>query len=493
MSWNSGIEPVAVSPIDPANTSSSGQPAFVSVIIASYNQAHFLHEAIESVLAQTYAGRELIVVDDGSTDGTQEIAQRYPDLSYVYQENAGPSAARNAGVKRSRGEYLVFLDADDRLLPEALQIGVESLQQHPNCAFASGFCRLIVADGSLLSQPTQPRIESDFYLEMLRRNYIWCPGSVIYRRIAFQAVGGFNESLGRGEDYDLFLRITREHPIVCHDNFVADYRLHGASRSSNYSRMLEDILGILDAQGEFVRGSARHIEALESGRAYWRERYESLRLADEILEIAEAALPPDAAVAIATGGRNELLKLGSRRVWHFPQAPATSPGRLFQQGAQGVVAVPWIEADMRYEFRLFGGNNGSTELAALSVVGVPKTEVNPESPPAPVGSAQLMAWPNPVAAPERFGRTTISWNTNDGSEGRIYLSQGGDYDDSLPQHNEEAISRLEAIRTLGAQYLILPKTAFWWLEKYPRFREQLETKYITVLTDKNCCLIFDLR
>ena len=98
-----------------------------------------------------------------------------------------------------------------------------------------------------------------------------------------------------------------------------------------------------------------------------------------------------------------------------------------------------------------------------------------------------------MPAPNRFGRTTISWNTGDGSDGRIYLSQGGTYDNSLPQDNEEAISRLEAIRSRGAQYLVLPKTAFWWLEKYPGFREHLETRYIPIVSDKSYCIIFDLR
>ena len=469
------------------------EPGFVSIIIACYNQAHFLGEAIESALAQTYSSREIIVVDDGSTDNTAEVARRYPALRYIFQENAGPSAARNTGVGNSHGEYLVFLDADDRLLPDALKMGVASLRQHPDCAFVSGFCRLVVADGSLLSQPQQPCIDRDHYLELLRRNYIWCPASVIYRRSAFEAVHGFNESLGRGEDYDLFLRITRDCPVFCHKQFVADYRLHRATRSADYSLMLQDMLSALDAQSDFIKGSERHVEAFRSGKAYWRNRYECLQLADRILEIAKATLPPDAAVAIATGGRNELLKLGSRRVWHFPQANTASPGRLFQQGAQGVIEVPWIEAGMRYEFRLFGGTNESTELAALSVVGVPKAEAKTNSPPAPEHSTRLTASPNPVPAPNRFGRTTISWNTGDGSDGRIYLSQGGTYDNSLPQDNEEAISRLEAIRSRGAQYLVLPKTAFWWLEKYPGFREHLETRYIPIVSDKSYCIISDLR
>ena len=469
------------------------QSGLASIIIACHNQAHFLHDAIESAVTQTYANREIIVIDDGSTDNTAQVAGQYSAVRYLYQKNAGPSAARNAGVKNSRGEYLVFLDADDRLLPDALNVGLEYLQQHPDCAFASGFCRLIVADGSVLSQPEQPYVTRDHYLEMLRRNYIWCPASVIYRRNAFESVDGFNESLGRGEDYDLFLRLTRDYPVFCHKRFVADYRLHGATRSRDYASMLQDTLSALDAQWNFVKGSDCHVEALRAGRRYWQDRYQTLDLADRIFEIAEATLAPDASVAVATGGKNELLKLGGRRAWHFPQTEGFDRTRIFQRGAQGIVEVPWIEAGMRYEFRLFGGRHCTTELAVLSVTGVaniePVTNIAAIAPRPPY----LTASPNPVPAPERFGRTTISWNTGDASEGGIYLSQGGTYDSCIPQDGKEAIDRLEAIRSRGAQYLVFPTTAFWWLEHYGSFRKHVEARYPTVVMDNNCCIIFDLR
>src|ERR671912_965329 len=109
----------------------------VSVVIPCYNQAHFLGEAIESVLSQTYPHFEIVVVDDGSTDNTQEVAARYPGVRYIRQENQGLAGARNAGIRRSNGSYLVFLDADDRLLPEALEVGLEHLNAHPECAFVS--------------------------------------------------------------------------------------------------------------------------------------------------------------------------------------------------------------------------------------------------------------------------------------------------------------------------------------------------------------------
>src|ERR687890_1245755 len=100
----------------------------VSVVIPCYNQAHFLGEAIESVLAQSYKDFEIIVVDDGSPDNTSEVAARYPGVRCVRQENQGLAGARNTGIRESKGEYLVFLDADDRLLAEALEVGVKNLE-----------------------------------------------------------------------------------------------------------------------------------------------------------------------------------------------------------------------------------------------------------------------------------------------------------------------------------------------------------------------------
>ena len=468
------------------------ESGLVSVIIPCYNQAQFLPEAIESASAQTYPHREIIVVDDGSTDGTTKVAADYAALQYIRQENSGVSAARNTGLKKSRGEHLVFLDADDRLLPEALQIGVDSLREHADCAFASGHCRLIVADGSLLATPEQAEVSNDHYLALLRRNYIWCPGSVIYRRSTFDIVGGFDPSLGPGADYDLYLRIARALPVFSHNRFVVDYRLH-KSMSSNHSLMLREALKALESQWNFLKASPSHVAAFKSGRRYWQDYYHSLEMSDKILETVEVYLPPHAMVAVATGGKRDFLKLGGLCARHFPQAKSDGRGRLFRQGPKGFAEVPWIEAGMQYEFRLFRGEKYSEEVAAVSVTGSVDTKSTINADPTPENQAYLIASPNPVPTPNRFGRTAISWNTGDGSEGRIYVSQGGDYDNRRPEDSDEAISHLEDIRAQGAEYLLLPATAFWWLDRYQKFRQHLEDRYQIIARDENTCLIFDLR
>src|SRR5207247_11100212 len=109
----------------------------VSVIIPCYNQAHFLREAIQSALVQTYSQREIFIVDDGSTDNTAEVTAGFAGVRCIRQEKAGVSTARNTGLKESRGEYLVFLRADDRLRPEVLCIVVGCLRHHPGHALAA--------------------------------------------------------------------------------------------------------------------------------------------------------------------------------------------------------------------------------------------------------------------------------------------------------------------------------------------------------------------
>ena len=246
----------------------------VSVIIPCYGQAHFLGEAIESVLGQGYRHKEIIVVDDGSPDHAREVATSYAGVRYIFQENQGLPGARNTGIRESRGTYLVFLDADDRLLPEALQTGVEQLHAHPGCAFASGHHHHIRVDGSPFGKaPAQPPIGADPYRALLLQNYIGMHASVIYRRAIFDAVGGFDGSLKACEDYDMFLRITRDHRVCRFDRLVAQYRLHDESMSRDAARMLRTALTVLRRQWTYVSGNADYVHAYKVGIRTLRKRY----------------------------------------------------------------------------------------------------------------------------------------------------------------------------------------------------------------------------
>jgi glycosyltransferase involved in cell wall biosynthesis len=245
----------------------------VSVIVPCFNQGQYLPDAISSILSQTYRNFEIVLIDDGSTDHTWEVASRYDKIRYVYQENRGLAAARNAGTRESAGSFLVYLDADDVLTPNALEIGVNSLLSHPECAFVSGDHRLVGPDLRPLFKFRARPIQRDHYLALLRGNYIGMHATVMYRRLAVQEAGGFDESLAACEDYDLYLRIARNFAVRCHGNIVADYRQHGTNMSRNPEFMLKWILKVRRAEYPYVKGDPDRERAYTEGDKYVREYY----------------------------------------------------------------------------------------------------------------------------------------------------------------------------------------------------------------------------
>ena len=253
----------------------------ISVVIPCYNQAHYLGEAIESVLAQSYPYFEIVVIDDGSTDNTSEVAGRYPRVRCIRQDNQGLSAARNTGLRHSEGEYVVFLDADDRLLPEALEAGIECLKAHPECVLTFGSYRLIASDGSFLKQRRQPVVDKDGYAALLKRNYIGVPAVVMYRRAVFASVGGFDSSVDASADADMYLRIARRFAVCGHEKVVADYRQHGVNMSGNPARMLRASLTVLRKQRRHAKGNKKYEEAYKAGTRNRRWRYGD-RLVEEV-------------------------------------------------------------------------------------------------------------------------------------------------------------------------------------------------------------------
>ena len=245
----------------------------ISVVITSYNQARFLTDAIESVLAQTHRDYEIVVVDDGSTDHTAAVAGAYPSVRYVYQENQGLAAARNTGWRACAGQFVVFLDADDRLLPSALAAGMSCFRLYPECAFVSGHFRYVNADGRFLNEFPQRYIDRDHYQALLRGNYIGMHSTVMYCRTALEYTDGFNISLKACEDYDLYLRIARTHPVGCHRTLVAEYRQHNANMSSDAVLMLRTVVNVLRSQEVFVASEKHLRHAFQAGLRAWTGYY----------------------------------------------------------------------------------------------------------------------------------------------------------------------------------------------------------------------------
>ncbi len=183
----------------------------VSVIITTYNRRSFLREAVQSVLNQRYEDREIIVVDDGSTDGSFDVVTGLP-LRYVWKENGGVSSARNLGIGLARGEYLAFLDVDDLWKKEKLRIQIEMMK---GTQYALSYTDEIwLRNGQRLNQKKQHRKYSGDIYEKCLPLCIISPSSVLIKKEVFSTVGLFDESLPVCEDYDLWLRICCRYPVL---------------------------------------------------------------------------------------------------------------------------------------------------------------------------------------------------------------------------------------------------------------------------------------
>src|SRR5205814_2671022 len=196
-------------------------------------------------------------------------------------------------------------------------------------------CRVIDATGSVLAAPRQRCVEHDHYIELLRGGtYIWCPATVLYRRRVFDFVHGFDPALVPVEDYDLYLRITKNFPVHCHGQVIAEYRQHSSNTSRDLGRMQKAALAAHSAQWEFAKANNRYREAYANGQRFWREQYPLQHMIRRVREIVRDCVPPDAIVAVA-GGRTELLRLDGQHTLHFPPISLRSAGDLFAQGPTG--------------------------------------------------------------------------------------------------------------------------------------------------------------
>jgi glycosyltransferase involved in cell wall biosynthesis len=248
----------------------------VSVVIPCYGQAHYLGEAIESVLAQTYPHLEVIVVDDGSDDNASSIASRYPGVRCVREANGGMAEARNVGIRSTNGDFLVFLDADDRLLPEAIAAGLLALEQRPECAAAIGTFRRTAHDGKPLATHDQPVVAEDQYARLMGDNWAGFPARALYRRSLFEHVRTFDTELDAAADFGFNLAVVREFPVASHPTLVAEHREHGRNSSGDAGRMLVQTLAAMRQQRPHIKGDPELRRAYREGIRRWKRYYGDL-------------------------------------------------------------------------------------------------------------------------------------------------------------------------------------------------------------------------
>lgn len=199
----------------------------VSIIVPCYNQGKFLAEALDSVLLQTYSNWECIIINDGSSDNTAEVASLYckkdSRFSYIYQDNSGLSTARNVGINACNGEFILPLDSDDKIAPQYLEYGICAFEENPNL-------RIVYCRAELFGLSKGEWILPSFSMErMLGRNCIFC--SAMFKKSDFLKVGGYNSNMKYGfEDWDFWLSILENNNDVFQiDKILFYYRIRKKS------------------------------------------------------------------------------------------------------------------------------------------------------------------------------------------------------------------------------------------------------------------------
>ena len=215
----------------------------LSVIIHTYNNEKFIAETVESVLNQTYKDYEIIVVDDGSVDGTRDALIPYMQkIRYHYKENGGIASAKNAGIGLSETEFVAFLDHDDLWVPDKLKIQMECFNENPQAGLVYAKYTSF-RDGKELRTKPEKGYSGWIFKELLSKSFIQT-STVVVKRECLDAVGPYDETFSLGDEYDMFLRIARKFQCGFVDKGLTRYRVHDTNASNNDFLFDNENLGV---------------------------------------------------------------------------------------------------------------------------------------------------------------------------------------------------------------------------------------------------------
>lgn len=243
----------------------------VSIIVPAYNVEKYITETIDSIINQTYANIEIIIVNDGSSDTTPNIIDLYAKkdsrIKVIHQENKGLSGARNTGLLTATGEYLCIFDADDIMVTNKIERQVNFLEMNHDIDIV--YSNLIhFFDGQKKEYVLDiKKISRSPYRELLEGNFI-NPNTILMKSHVFLTCGTFDESLRSAEDWDYFLTIARNNFIFGYvDEYLTRYRMRKTSLSSDFSTMYETAITVLEKQKEFCKNNqlTEYITTIDQG------------------------------------------------------------------------------------------------------------------------------------------------------------------------------------------------------------------------------------
>ncbi len=215
----------------------------VSVIIHTYNNEKFIAETIESVLNQTYKDYEIIIVDDGSVDGTRDALSPYKQkIRYHYKENGGIASAKNTGISLSEAEFVAFLDHDDLWVSDKLQLQMECFKENPQVGLVYAQYTSF-RDGKELRTKPEKGYSGWIFKELLAKSFIQT-STVMVKKECLNIVGSYDESFSLGDEYDMFLRISKKFQCGFVDKGLTRYRVHDTNASNNDFLFDNENLGV---------------------------------------------------------------------------------------------------------------------------------------------------------------------------------------------------------------------------------------------------------
>ena len=251
--------------------SDRGEPR-ISVIVPAYNAEKTLLETIDSVRRQTFSDFELLVIDDGSTDGTlgRLRSVRDPRLRVISYPNGGLAAARNRGIEHSRGEFISFIDADDLWTPDKLELQIQALHRHPEAALAYSWTAFVDQRGGFLFAKEPSYFEGDVYADLLRSCFVASGSNILVRRSSADVAGHFDTALRAAQDWDFCLRVAARWPFVVVPRYQILYRIWEGAMSGSAERCEQACLLISDraSTGTSSMSFQRRRESLSNVKQY---------------------------------------------------------------------------------------------------------------------------------------------------------------------------------------------------------------------------------
>jgi glycosyltransferase involved in cell wall biosynthesis len=471
----------------------------VRVLVLAYNHERYIAQALDSVLMQeTDFDYEIVVLEDCSTDGTREILLRY-QKQYprkirlrLAERNECSNKPFAEEIEAAPTPYIAMLDGDDYWTsPKKLQKQVEFLRAHPECVLCFHNALTIYEDGRV-SHPYNVVNQKPFsVLEDLWQCCFIAGATPMFRK---DVLGKFPEwyytmSVG---DWPLYVLCAQHGKIGYMDELLAVYRIHGEGLWSKQDKIcqLESLIAIYESMNANLR-----FRYTDTAQLMISKRKNELTLARRVTEIAAAVLPPKASVIVISPPYEELPRFDARRVWAFPERIRRDTRRGFASGAAGRREAPWIGPRGTYKFCLYGGRTQETLLASVSVTGKYALALSRSGEAPARNEAFIAATPNPVpmgSGPGKIGKTVISWSTGDGLPGTVYVSVE-DQQMHYPANDAAAVEEMEQLLSKGAEFLLVPHNSFKLFKRYPELKGHLNKHYRLLASEKDICLIYDLR